>query len=71
MKVEALTDVVKCLPQARIIVESIDTNEAVVATGFHVRNDVKGDPIIVIRTGRKLTDKEFKRNEGVFNIQIG
>ena len=53
MKAEALTDSTLDLPKARIVVELPNGHKAT-ATGFIIREDDRGDPVIIIKAGRKL-----------------
>lgn len=54
MKAEALTDSTIELPKANIVVE-LPNGQRSSATGFWVRQDKNGKPIIVIKSGRPLS----------------
>ena len=54
MKAEALTDSTIELPKSRIVIE-LPNGQRTAATGFVIRTDRRGEPIIVIKYGRKLT----------------
>ena len=53
MKAKALTDATIELPEAYIVVE-LPNGQRSSATGYWVRKDENGKPIIVIKSGRNL-----------------
>jgi hypothetical protein len=54
MKAETLTDVTIEIPKANIVVE-LPNGQRTSASGFWVQEDKNGKPIIVIKSGRKLS----------------
>jgi len=51
MKAKAVTESTMELPEARILIDSVDGQQAV-ATGFIIRDDKAGNPVIIFKAGK-------------------